>query len=287
MAHYDAGRWGHPRHQQSRSMTITADPTIPKQQRAPFASLRAIGALILREISTIYGRSPGGYVWAVLEPAAGIALLTFIFSIGFRAPPLGNNFALFYAAGILPLLMYMDVSNKLAQTVQFSRALLSYPRVTFLDALIARLVLNVLTQLVVHALVLGFIVVVLHPTTTLDYATMGRAYLLTLALATGIGTVNSFLTLAYPVWQTAWSVLNRPLFLISCIFFNFESIPQPYSDYLWYNLLVYTVGLMRDGYYLFYQPTYVSILYPMAVAVLTLTAGLFLLNRYHRDILDQ
>lgn len=264
-----------------------AHPAPLTEQRTPFASFRAIGALILREISTTYGRSPGGYIWAVLEPAAGIALLTLIFSIGFRAPPLGTSFALYYAAGILPLMMYMDLSNKLAQTVQFSRALLSYPRVTFLDALIARLVLNVLTQLVVHALVLGFIVVVLHPTTTLNYAIMSQAYLLTLALATGIGTLNSFLTLAYPVWQTAWSILNRPLFIISCIFFNFESIPQPYSDYLWYNPLVHIVGLMRDGYYPYYQPTYVSILYPVGLAALTLMTGLFLLNRYHRDILDR
>jgi capsular polysaccharide transport system permease protein len=255
-------------------------------QQTPFASFRAIAALILREISTTYGRSPGGYIWAILEPAAGIALLTLIFSIGFRAPPLGDNFALFYAAGILPLLMYMDVSTKLAQTVQFSRALLSYPRVTFLDALIARLILNVLTQMVVHAIVLSFIILALNPTTTLNYAIMGQAYLLTLALATGIGTLNSFLTLAFPVWQTAWAVLNRPLFLISCIFFNFESIPQPYSNYLWYNPLVHIVGLMRDGYYPFYQPTYISVVYPMAISAVTLMAGLFLLNRYHRDILD-
>ena len=76
-------------------------------------------------------------------------------------------------------------------------------------------------------------------------------------------------------------------FIISCIFFNFESIPQPYSDYLWYNPLVHIVGLMRDGYYPYYQPTYVSILYPVGLAALTLMTGLFLLNRYHRDILDR
>ncbi len=102
------------------------------------ATPRAIGALILREISTTYGRSPGGYIWAVLEPAAGIALLTLVFSIGFRTPPLGASFALYYAAGILPLMMFTELSGKLAQTIQFSRALLVYPRVTFLDALIAR-----------------------------------------------------------------------------------------------------------------------------------------------------
>ena len=262
-------------------------PAILRTQSAPFATLRAIGALILREITTTYGRSPGGYIWAILEPAAGITLLTLVFSIGFRTPPLGTSFALFYAAGILPLMMYTDISAKLAQTVQFSRALLAYPRITFLDALIARFILNFLTQMMVHFIVLGFIIIFLRPTTVLDYSKIGQAYLLTVALAIGIGTLNSFLTLAYPIWHTAWAILNRPLFLISCVFFIYESVPQPYADYLWFNPIVHIAGLMRDGYYPFYQPTYVSVAYPLAVSATATVVGLFLLNRYHRDILDK
>lgn len=258
-----------------------------RSRRATWATPRAIGALILREITTTYGRSPGGYIWAIMEPAAGIALLTLVFSIGFRTPPLGTSFALFYAAGILPLMMYTDLSAKLAQTVQFSRALLTYPRITFLDALIARFVLNLLTQIMVHLIVLGFILIYLNPTTTLDFAKIGQAYLLTLALALGIGTLNSFLTLAYPIWQTAWAILNRPLFLISCVFFIFESVPQPYADYLWFNPIVHIAGLMRDGFYPFYQPTYISVAYPLIIALSSAMIGLFLLRRYHRDMLDK
>lgn len=256
-------------------------------QTAPLATFRAIIALVLREISTTYGRSPGGYVWAIVEPAAGIALLTVIFSAGFRSPPLGTNFALFYAAGLLPFLMYSDVSSKLGQTIQFSRALLTYPRVTFVDALVARFVLNALTQLVVHGLVLGAIILIQRPDTTLDMTKIVLAYAMLMPLAAGVGTLNSFLTLCYPVWQTAWAVLNRPFFLISCIFFNFESVPQPYSDYLWFNPLVHIVGMMRDGFYPFYHPNYVSVMYPVAVGGVLMLVGLFLLNRYHRDILDK
>lgn len=262
----------------------TAPVMVPNSMR--LSTLRAVVALILREVSTTYGRSPGGYVWAVLEPAAGIALLTLIFSVGFRSPPLGTNFALFYAAGLLPFLMYSDISGKLGQTIQFSRALLAYPRVTFLDALLARFLLNMLTQLVVHGLVLGFVIVMQQPDTTFDVSKIAMAYAMLLALAFGVGTLNSFLTLAYPVWQTAWAVLNRPLFLVSCIFFNFEIVPQPYADYLWFNPLVHVVGMMRDGFYPFYHPTYVSVMYPMALGGALGLVGLFLLNRYHRDILD-
>jgi len=225
-----------------------------RKARAPFATFRAIFALMLREMSTTYGRSPGGYVWAILEPAAGIALLTAIFSAGFRNPPLGTSFSFFYAGGMLPLLMYIDVSNKVGQSIQFSRALLAYPRVTFIDALLGRLFLNFMTQIMVHVVVLSFILLVLQPDTTLNFVKIFQAYLLCFLFAAGVGTLNSFLTLAYPIWQTAWAVLNRPMFLVSCIFFIFEIVPEPYSDFLWYNPMVHIVGQMRDGYYPFYQP---------------------------------
>ena len=268
------------------AMSIDQQPVL-REHRISFASSRAIMALILREISTTYGRSPGGYVWAVLEPAAGIALLTLIFSIGFRSPPLGTVFSLFYATGMLPLMMYMGLSGKLAQTIQFNRALLAYPRVTFVDAIAARLILNLLTQLTVQCLVVGFILITSDVPTTFDYGKIVLAYAMLIMLSIGIGTLNSFLTLAFPIWQTAWAILNRPLFIISCIFFLFESVPQPYADFLWYNPVIHIVGMMRDGYYPFYQPNYVSVAYPMGIGIVTLMIGLFLLRRYHRDMLDK
>ena len=262
-----------------------AEPPELREVHTPFATQRAIAALVLREMSTTYGRSPGGYIWAILEPVAGIALLTAVFSAGFRTPPLGTSFALFYATGLLPFLMYGDVAGKLAQTIAFSRALLEYPRVTFVDALIARFILNTMTQFMVHFIVIGGVFILLSPHTVLDFNKIAIAYMLTLSLALGVGVLNSFLTLAYPVWQTVWAVMNRPIFLISCLFFIFEAVPQPWSDMLWWNPLVHVMGYMRDGYYPFYQPTYVSIVYPLGLSALLTIIGLFLLNRYHRDIL--
>lgn len=250
------------------------------------ASLRSIGALVLREMGTTYGRSAGGYLWAILEPAAGILLLSLVFSIGFRSPPLGSSFALFYATGLLPFLLYTDLSAKLSQTIQFNRALLNYPRVTFVDALLARFLLNLLAQMIVQIMVMGLILIWLRGDVAIQIQPLLFAYLAALWLALGIGTLNSFLTVAFPVWQSIWSILNRPLFLVSGIFFLFEAVPQPYRDLLWYNPLIHIVGATREGFYGFYHPTYVTLVYPFAVGATALTAGLFLLNRFHRDILS-
>lgn len=258
----------------------------PKKVSHGLLASRSIMALILREMSTTYGRSPGGYLWAILEPAAGIVLLTAIFSLGFRSPPLGTSFALFYAGGILPLTMFNDIVGKMGQTIRFSQRLLEYPRVTFADALIARLVLAFFTQIFVHAIILLAIIGLFDTRTSLDFSLIIPAYAALLVFAAGVGTMNSFLIVAFPLWQTIWSVLTRPLFIVSCVFFIFEAVPQPYRDMLWYNPLVHVIGVMRDGFYPFYTPQYPSLLFVVICGAVPGIWGLLLLRQYHRDILD-
>lgn len=276
-----------PRTRRKRPQMAVEETDELREVHHRFATFRAITALILREMSTTYGRSPGGYIWAILEPVAGIALLTAVFSAGFRTPPLGTSFPLFYATALLAFIMYMDVSQKLAQTLNFSRALFEYPRVTFADALIARLLLNTMTQILVHLIIFAGIFAVLNIETVLDFRSILLGYATVMILAIGVGVFNACLFVAYPLWQTIWAISNRPLFIISCLFFIYESVPQPYRDYLWWNPLVHVVGFMRAGFYPYYEPTYVSAIYPFFVGSVLTIVGLYLLKRYHRDILDK
>lgn len=251
-----------------------------------FATLRSIAALILREMSTSYGRSPGGYLWAVVEPAAGIALLTAIFSIGFRSPALGESFAMFYATGMLPFITFTEVVGKLGQAMNYSRPLLAYPRVTFLDTIIARFLLNMMTQVLVSYIVIGTILMGFETRVLMDLGTIARAYMLTGLLALGMGTFNCFMMLRYDLYQRAWSILMRPLFLLSCVIFLFGSIPQPYRDWLWYNPLVHVIGLMRRGFYPNYDAPYVSETYVVLFSLVALVVGLVLLRRDHKNALE-
>ncbi|MEL6586277.1 MAG: ABC transporter permease [Pseudomonadota bacterium] len=259
-------------------------------RRAPrrsFASLRAIFALMLREMATTYGRSPGGYLWAVLEPVAGITLLTLAFSLTFRAPALGISFPMFYATGLLPFLMFNTVSNSVSQSLNFSRPLLAYPTVTYVDALLARFTLNAMTQLMVAYILFTAIITLFETRVTPDYTLIVEAFALTALLAIGIGTLNAFLIGKFPIWQQAWNIIMRPMFLLSCIFYLFETIPQPYRDWLWWNPLVHVVGLMRSGFYGVYDANYVSVTYLLVISLTTLSAGLVFLRSSYRDLLSR
>lgn len=242
---------------------------------------------MLREMATTYGRSPGGYVWAVLEPVAGITLLTLVFSVAFRAPALGSSFPQFYATGMVPFLLFSGLTAKLAQSLNFSKPLLAYPAVTWLDALLARFVLNLMTELLVGYIVFSGIQILFDTRVIPDYTVIFQAYLMVATLALGIGTLNCFLVSRFTVYQQIWSIAMRPMFLLSGIFFLLGSIPQPYRDWLWWNPLIHVVGLMRRGFYPSYDAAYVSQFYVYGLSLTCLTLGLVLLRRFHRELLHR
>lgn len=253
----------------------------------PLSTMRTISALILREMAATYGRSPGGYLWAVLEPALGIGLLVAVFSVGFRAPPLGKNFALFYATGLLPLFVFTTTSVKVAQAINFSRQLMSYPRVTFLDAILARFLLNVMTQGLIAVLILGGILAYFDTRTTLHLARVLNAFAMSAGLGLGVGILLCTLISQHPIWNTIWSVITRPLFLISGVILLHENIPQPYGSWLDWNPLVHVTGQMRRGFYYSYRAEYLNQTFVWLVALTCALIGLFFLRRYYRDMMEK
>lgn len=254
------------------------DYTLPRP-----AAHRAIPALMLREIATTYGRTPGGWVWSVAEPVGAIALLSFAFSLAFAAPPLGQSFMLFYATGYLPFMMFLDLSSKIANALRFSRPLLHYPALARVDALLARLILNTLTHAVVGCVVLGGITLFDTTGAAWDPAGLVLVYGLTAWLAFAIGTLNCVLFARFRVWERLWQIAMRPMFVISGIFFVIEALPATYRDLAWWNPLLHITGLMRAAALPIYGAPLASPAFVAAVGIGALTLGLLALRILAKD----
>jgi len=260
---------------------------LPDKGPRPRAAGRTVIALMLREMSTRYGRSPGGYIWAIVEPFAGIVMLSLAFAMMMRSPPLGSSFILFKATGMMPFILYGTVAGAIGHALQFSRPLLQYPGVTWLDAIIARFTLNTLTAMLVTYLILTGILVWTGTRTVLDMGDIALSISLAALLGLGVGVMNCYLFMAFPVWEQAWAIVTRPLFLISGILFIYEDLPKLVQDILWWNPLVHVTGLMRAGFYPMYYASYASPLYVVTCGVVPLVAGLLLLHRHHLDLLNR
>jgi capsular polysaccharide transport system permease protein len=270
----------------SRGPASDAAPTLSPAGPRRHAAIRVIVALILREMSTRYGRTPGGYVWGILEPLAAILFLSIGFSLVMRTPSLGTSFLLFYATGYLPFHLYQSVSGMVAASIRFSKPLLKYPAVTWLDAVLARFLLNSLTGILVTAILISGILAVIDSQTLLNLPPIIEAMALALLLGFGVGVINCALSGLFPIWEVIWGILTRPLFLASAIFFLYDNMPPLAQDILWYNPLVHIIGLMRTGFYPTYTASYAQPVYVIGVSLGLLVMGLLLLGRHHREILN-
>ncbi|MDO6484939.1 ABC transporter permease [Shimia thalassica] len=252
-----------------------------------FSTTRSVIALIFREMSTTYGRSPGGYIWAILEPVLAISLMTVVFSYALRSPALGVSFPLFYATGYFPFIMYNDMTMKVGQAIKFNKNLLAYPNVTYVDAIAGRAVLSSLTNALVFGIfILGLIVIGgLH--LNVDFVRLANAFGMSIALGIGIGVINCYVMSRFPIWTSIWSIINRPMFIISGIFFLIDEVGEPYRTILLYNPMAHVIMQMRSAFYPTYDANYASPVYVYSIAFVLLFFGFLLLNRYHRYILDE
>lgn len=242
-----------------------------------FINIRVIAALMMREMITRYGRSTGGYIWALIEPLGMILILSVVFSLVIRQPSLGDSFPLFYATGYLPFTFYAELSQFASAAVVMNKPLLNYPRVTPIDAILARFLLQFITLAVASILILSAIIIYEDIHAIYDFGAILTAVALAAVLGLGVGVINTVIIAYVPTYENVWKIVNRPMFLISGVFFTYEDLPPTIREVLWYNPVIHVVGLMRRGFFSTYDANYVSILYVGAISMVLVSLGLFLI----------
>jgi capsular polysaccharide transport system permease protein len=275
----------------SDSSSLSRTPPLPGAApvlKTPrFTALRTIVALMLREMSSTYGRKPGGYLWALLEPIGAITVLSIGFSLFMHNPPLGNSFVLFFATGFLPFSLYITLSQKVQQSLKYSKPLLAYPRVTWIDAVLARFILAVLTQLLIMMLVFAGIMAVSDTSAIVDLVPILIGLSIVTLLGFGIGIINAVVGGIFPVWLSLWSIINRPLFFVSGIFFTYESMPEVVQNIIWWNPIMQAVAIVREGFYPTYEADFVSLAYCFGLALTLIAFGLLITRKWYKLVFER
>jgi len=256
-----------------------------KTRAQSFASGRAIIALMLREMSTRYGKSPGGFIWAVVEPAGALLLMAFVFSLLLRSPSLGNSFLLFYTTGYLPFLLYSLTLVTVMGALSFSKPLLMYPAVNWLDAILARFFLNALTSVTVGSIVLFCVLEFTDATAVLEFRHMVMSMGLAALLGLGHGTLNCALVGLFPVYGSIWAIATRPLLIAAGVFFLYEDLSPTLQSVLEWMPWIHFTAMFRQGVYPTYSPEFISIPLMLIWAMVPLMFGLLLLRRHRQTIL--
>ena len=215
--------------------------------------MRVIGALILRELHTRFGRDNIGYLWFIVEPLLLASGITTVHLVAHVPLPHGYAIAPFYVSGYVSYMIFRSVINRSAGLVISNKGLMYHRQVTLIDIVIARSLLELaacicaMTILLVLFTAMGLAEPPPHPL----YVVLG---LVTMTwFSTGLGMLICAGGEFSPVVERLVHPATYLALPISGMFFMTEWMPWPLRHLMRWVPMPQIIDLVRVG--LFRQAT--------------------------------
>ena len=242
---------------------------------------RVIYALMMREVHTIYGTSRLGYLWALIQTMWNIFVFWGMrYALG-ASDPHGMSILMFLLMGFGIYNIFSGVVVKCMNAVNGNKALLTFPQVTPLDIMIARMVIVWATEIVAGIIMMGISLLFNMQIYVNDIGGVFIILLITPLFGLGIGMICASLAVIFPTIEKIVPMVLRLLLFASAVFYSATVIPSYIMQYLWYNPMIQLIEWGRYCMSRGYPAESYSILYIGLITMASLCLGL-LLERYVR-----
>lgn len=234
--------------------------------------LRVIGALLMREILTRYGRHNIGFLWLFLEPMLFTLGVVGLWSLAemHRHSPL--PIVAFGVTGYSSVLLWRNMPSRCVHAIEPNLSLLYHRKVKVFDIFAARLILEGAGATVSFVALSGVFVALGWMNPPQDVLKVMLAWLMLawfgMALALFLGALSSRSELIEKLWHPS-SYLMFPL---SGAAFMVDWLPKPAQEALLWLPMVHGVEYLRDGYFGAAVRTHYDLGY-MAMCCLLLTVA--------------
>lgn len=242
---------------------------------------RVLHALVMREVHTLYGNTRLGYLWAIIQTAFSIGIFWGIRTILGAHAPHGMSMLIFLLCGFIPWHMFSDTVARCMKAVSANQALLTFPQVTELDLMLARLIVVWGTQLVCAIVILSVAAALGQPVGLRHPGTLAATLFFAPILGIGIGLVFASLARLWPTLDKLLPICLRILFFASGVFFTVSRLPSRLSDILMLNPIMQLIEWQRYGFSHSSSAPIYSVTYISVWCLIALCLGL-LLERYVR-----
>lgn len=253
--------------------------------RSVWQQPRIIGALMMREMLTRYGREGLGFFWVVAEPLAFCLGVIMLWSLIKPSYEHGVRLGPFVMTGYMCLLLLRHLVNSSLNALQANVGLLYHRQVRPLHIFMARGLLEATgttAAFVVVYMILFFAGQVGAPQNVL----LIYAGWLSLAwLAMGMALIVSALSIRFEIVERLSQIFMYLLIPLSGAFYMVAYLPPAFQEAILYVPMPHTVEMVRAGVFGEFVATRYWAWYPLAWGCLFNAVGLLLMSAF-RDHVD-
>jgi len=246
-----------------------------------------VGALLMRELHTRFGRDNIGYLWAVFEPGLLALAVTVMHLAASSRTGFGLDPIPFWVVGYTPFCMFRFMVLRAEAAIESNRTLLYHRMVTITDLLIARNLLEFASAVMAKAILVGFAWLCgmgnLPDRPILMMAGLAQLWWLSFGISLVVAAASENSTVVQRIIHPA-TYVSLPL---SGAFFLLKWIPHPWRDYLAWSPLISPFEQIREGQFATFDSAYVDPAYVIGWSLVLTILGLFAIRitrrRMHLD----
>lgn len=240
---------------------------------------RVIGALLLRELLTRYGRNNIGFLWLFIEPMLFIAIISLIWA-SFRNIH-GSNIPIvaFALTGYSSMLLWRNMPGRCIGALRANVSLLYHRQVTIQDVYIARVLLEILAVTASFA-ALGIIFYAMDwvPAPE-DVLKVLWGWLLLAWFGVALGWTIGGLAEKWPPVGNVWGPFSYILIIFSGVMFLAAFLPPKIREMALWLPMLNSLEYLREGWFGSLFQAYYDIPYVIAFNLVLTLIGLALVRQ--------
>lgn len=252
--------------------------------RSVAIQMRVIGALLMREVITRYGRHNIGFMWLFVEPmlfTLGVAAL-------WTATKAAHGSSLpivpFAVTGYSSVLLWRNGSSRCAKAIEPNLSLLYHRNVRVIDVFAARLILEIGGSTIsLMVISLAFMAIGWMPA-PVDILKMMVAWFLLAWFAVSLGLIVGALSERSEMFERIWHTFMYLLFPLSGAVFMVDWLPKTAQELILWIPMVHGTEMLRHGYFGEAVRTYEDPAYLMLWDLCLLLIGLALVRETGRRV---
>lgn len=209
--------------------------------------VRVIQALIIRELTTRFGRENIGFLWVMAEPLLFAVLVGLLWRFEKGAEEHGVNIIAFVATGYLPLVMFRSTVSRAVGSFTANASLMYHRQVKIIDLIIVRFLVEMIGHMMAYIFI-GTVLFILGQFPIpydISYLLLGWIYysMFTLSVATVVAPLSEM----SDVLEKIMPVTTYLMVPFSGAFFMADWLEPKVREAVLYSPPVHGMEMMRYG----------------------------------------
>lgn len=239
---------------------------------------RIIGALVMREMTTRFGRQGLGFAWVIGEPLVFCFGVLILWTATKPAYENGVRLAPFVMTGYMSLILIRHFIALLSSALQANLGLMYHRQVAPLHIFISRTLLELGGATGAFVVVYAVLLALGQVSLPHDYLLLYSGWLLLAWTALGFALVMTGVAMRYEVMERLVPVISYMLIPISGAFYMVSWLPASVREYVLYIPFVHGIELIRRGVFGEFVPTYYDVPYALLVGAIMIIFGLLIIS---------